>query len=234
MTPASVGPGQTATFQFTLQAPILEQPQAYLEHLALYNTSTGRFGPADNEVRLSVTVAPPSDANIVVESRTPTGSNTPAPSYSEPAGALSATTSKSVIPAGQGPGLVGSGSRFGNTIGRKGRFQPNLPLPGLYNVYVTLGAGTNNNALTSWTITGGPAPVSGEIRLTFTDNTLVNRWKLLASNVPLPAGTGSAIEFTNLDGNDATGKRFVMDAVRFERVGSIPGTTTSQEGWLLQ
>lgn len=229
MTPASVGPGQTATFTFTLQAPEVTQATAYREHFALYDSVEGRFGPADNELRLTLTVSPPVGAEVVVESRLPTGALTPGPSYTEPAGALADTSSKSVISSG--PVLVGVGARYTATIGRKGRFQPELPAAGLYNVYVTLGSGSNNNANADWVLTAPDVQRTGSVNLTVSDSTLVNRWKLLASEVPLPAGSATAIEFTNLDGNAASGKRFVMDSVRFERTADLPTTIT---GWVAE
>ncbi len=220
MSPASVATGQVATFTFTLQAPSVVSTTYFEENFALYESGS-RFGPADNAAGLSIFVEPPVGSNVIVESRRPNGDVTPSTqetgtssTYSEPAGALSSTTSKSVIPVGQ-PQLVGVGARFTSNanIGRKGRFTPYLPEDGLYDVYVTVGATSNNDANATWVVNDGTATAAtGNVHLYYQDSTVADAWKLLASDVQLPQGHNAWIEFTNAGGNN----RFVMDAVRFE------------------
>lgn len=236
MSPASVATGQTATFTFAIQAPDVSVPTSYLETFALYQTGVGRFGPADNEARLSLFVELPIGSNIVVESRRPDGTLTPSTpltssTYLEtPVGGLADTSSKSVIPASPGPIVVGSGARYtSNSVanqGKKARFRPLLANPGLYSVYVTVGAGSNNDCNAGWEIklaSDNSTLGSGTVRLAFDDTTVANNWKLLASNVSLPAGSDGYIEFTNNGGAN----RFVMDAVRFELTAPTGSTVTT-------
>ncbi len=233
MSPASVATGESATFSFLLEAPDVESTTFFEENFALYRAGT-RFGPADNEAGLDIFVEPPVGSNVIVESRrangdlTPSSPETPTSStYSEPAGSLSNTTSKSVIPPGQ-PQLVGVGARFttNSNVGRKGRFTPYLPVDGLYNVYVTVGATSNNDANASWVINDGVSNVgTGTVHLFYQDTTVANAWKLLAGDVSLNAGRNAFVELTNDGGNN----RFVMDAVRFE----LTATNSHAESWEL-
>ncbi len=154
-------------------------------------------------------------ADVIVESRLSNGNVTPSPTYVE-SGGMFPTTSKS-----SAPGLTGSGARYGTTINQTATFRPNLPVPGGYNIYVTMGPGNNNDALTEYTITGSGPLITGQKRLVFTDANLVNQWALLSANVQFAAGTNGTLRFKNLDGNGSSpGNRFVMDAVRFELVSS--------------
>ncbi len=166
-------------------------------------------GPATQVGPVSV-----SSADVIVESRRANDTVTPAPTYVESGGSMLRTSSKS-----SAPGLVGVGAQFGTTINQTATYRPNLPVAGGYNVYVTMGGTSNNNALVQYTITGTGTPETGQKRLVYTDAALANQWLLLESDVQFAAGTAGTISFKNLDGNSGS-KRFVMDAVRFELVSS--------------
>jgi hypothetical protein len=207
----SVLPGQTGYFPVRILAPDVTKPTSYVESFGLRTAQGVFFGPEQN--RVHVTVMPKTDAEVVVESTLPNGQvNTFA--YSE-SPALSNTTSKSSV---SNPPVHGMGARFNAAVGSTATFTPDIPSAGSYNVFVTMGAGSNNNALTNYTIMRPQGNITGSVRLTYTDPALVNQWKLLESGVELQAGTGNSIRFTNVDGNNASGRRFVMDAVRFSRL----------------
>jgi hypothetical protein len=179
------------------------------------------------------------DANeIIIESRVATmagAGNGPSPSYSE-SGTFSNSASKSAA-----AGEVGAGSRYSTTVNNTATFSPGISKPGFYSIYVTLdGRDTspNNNAHASYTINHNGAPISSTVYLstdTATGGTagLEDNWLLLASNVLFAEGQSGAaggITFTNTDGNAASGKRFVMDAVRFVWTGP---DNTAVAGWEL-
>jgi uncharacterized lipoprotein YddW (UPF0748 family) len=162
-----------------------------------------------------VTVA---GSTVIIESRQPNGAVSPPSVYTESIG-MADTSSKSTA-----PGLTAlpptSGARYSTNVGMVATFRPNLPLAGSYNVYVTMGAGSNNNATAKYTITGSGPAVTGNVELRNSNAALVNKWYLLASNVNFDAGTGGTVAFQNLTGNAGVGSRFVMDAVKFELTSS--------------
>lgn len=213
----TVPPGGKGTFTFSLQVPEVSEPLAVEESFVLVDPSGRPFGPHQN--RLSLTVLPPPDpTDIVVESRRPGasgGGKTDPPSYEE-SGRFADTVSKS---RADGPAMIGAGARFSTEPGATAAFRPEITVAGEYNVHVTLGTGTNNHAKAAFTIINAGDDIDGSVHLTHTDRDgLVNRWKLLAPGVPLEAGREGGILFRNIDGGQAVGGRFVMDAVRFELV----------------
>ena len=156
--------------------------------------------------------------DIYVESRQSGGTLTSSPTYAESA-AFTDTTAKSTLSE-----LSGTGGRFATVVGRTATFKPNLTQAGNYNVYVTLSSGSNNNAHATYTLTNNGADRTGSVFLTTLTGSpagLVNGWYQLESNVPMPAGQTKGITFTNVDGNNSVGARFVMDAVRFEFVSFL-------------
>lgn len=219
---ASVAPGATGTFTFVLKAPAVVAAQVVEESYSLVTNTGTHFGPWQNRV-YAVVSAPATAGEIVVESRDVGGTVTASPAYAE-TGSFGSTTSKSTV---TGPGLSGAGSRYNNGVGATGTFRPTIVTAGNYNVYVTLGSGTNNNANASWVLTNAGANVTGTVSLSYTNTNLVNKWLLLASNVPMNAGSTAGITFTNVDGNNSIGARFVMDAVRFS------GPTTQVDDWMI-
>lgn len=222
---ASVAPGGTGSFTFQITAPTTSSVLNLVESFGLVTSGNVFFGPEQN--RLYVTVVPASLAGeVVVESRQSdvAGTLTPSPTYVE-SGSFSNTTSKSSVPV---PDAIGTGARFSTTVGNSATFRPDIPTAGTYDVFVTIGTGSNNNANASFVIDSTGADVTGSVALSFTDPTVVNQWKQIADDVHFAAGTGGIITFTNVDGNNATGARFVMDAVRFSLATPDP---TGVEGW---
>lgn len=169
-----------------------------------------------NNKGASVVIGPValSSATVNVESRQPNGNITPTPTYTEST-AMLPTSSKSTA-----DGLQASGARYSTNVNMIATYRPNLPISGKYNIYVTMGSGTNNNSDAKFTITGTGTPVTGNVALRSSNTALVNQWYLLASDVNFSAGTAGTIAFQNLNGNASTGARFVMDAVKFELVKS--------------
>ena len=206
---ASVPPGGTGSFTFILKAPAVASSQVIEESFALVDGSGNFFGPWQNRVYAVVT-STLAAGEIVVESRDAAGNVTASPAYSE-SGSFANTSSVSTA---SNPGLSAPGGRYNTTIGSTATFHPTIVTAGNYNVYVTLGSGTNNNCVANFSIANAGAPVTGSANLAYTNGAVVNQWLLLASNVPMAAGTSGGITFTNTNGNAST-NRFVMNAVRF-------------------
>jgi len=248
-TPAPAEDGEVPTRYLVYRSTSASVPAYYATQLAITQTISGNSytdGPFAvggtyyyrvvavddyNNKSTSVVIGPytvTAAPSAIVESRTSGGGLTPSPTYVESAGAMADTTSKSGA-----PGVTAPGSRYGTTVNQTATFRPNLPSAGGYDVFVTLddaSSGSNNNALTGFTITGSGSPVTGQVRLVGTDGSLANTWKLLASDVPFAAGTAGTISFKNLDGDGGgalTGNRFVMDAVKFQL------SSTSVDDWQL-
>jgi hypothetical protein len=168
--------------------------------------------------------------DVIVESRqigtlasTP---NTPSPTFSI-TGTYSDTASKSTA-----PGLLASRSLFNTVPGSTATFAPAFANTGRYNVYITIagGAGNSNNfADANFTIHHAEGSTSGSVALKWNDSTISNTWKLIGSDLKFfagPAGSSNArIVLTNVNGNNASGARFVVDAVRFEYV-DVPVTVS--------
>jgi hypothetical protein len=188
-------------------------PTTFLESFGLRTSEGAFFGPEQN--RMYLTVEPKSDAEVVVESRLSNGAlNTTG--YGE-SPEMANTTSKSTV---TDPALQGSGARYTSVLNTTATFTPDINLSGSYNIYVTMGAGSNNNAVASYTISRPAGNITGNVNLVYTDTTLVNQWKLLQTGVLLPAGKQTSITFSNTNGDNFTGARFVMDAVRFSRLAN--------------
>jgi hypothetical protein len=242
--PAAAGDGDTAVRYLIYRGTSAGVKMYYANQLAKTSTITGNSytdigAPAgtlyykivavddyNNKTAVEVGPVTVNGLDIYVESRQSAanaGALTPSPAYSEAGGgALADTTSKSTA-----TGLVGAGSRYTGTVGRTATFKPNITTAGTYNVYVTLGSGSNNNAHASYTLTNSGTDRTGTVYLSTSGGPsgLVNGWYLLESNVTMPTGQTKGITLTNVDGNNTVGFRFVMDAVRFELVSataSIP------------
>lgn len=214
----AVPPGSEGTFTFTLRAPSVEEAVALEESVALAGADGVPFGPHQNRVSLTV-LPPPNPRDFVVESRAAAsqgGGVTARPAYEE-SGAFADTVSKS---RADSPALMGAGARFSTSIGSTATFRPEFEEAGQYNVYLTMGAGSNNNARAGFTIAGTGGEVTGTISLSHSGSeALVDGWKLIASGVRFDAGGGHSVMFTNIDGDNGRGRRFVMDAVRFQWTG---------------
>jgi uncharacterized lipoprotein YddW (UPF0748 family) len=236
--PAAASDGDTAVRYLVYRSASSPVKEYYSNQLAVTSTITGNsytdagapqgslyykivaVDDFNNKTAVQVGPVTVTGLDVYVESRTNSGGLTPTPSYAENA-AFSDTTSKSTV---NSPGtLSGSGARYTATVGRTATFTPFISQPGNYNIYVTLGSGSNNNAHANYVATNSAADRLGSVYLTTgagAPANLVNGWCLLESNVPMPAGQTKGITFTNVDGNAAIGARFVMDAVRYEFVSA--------------
>lgn len=171
-------------------------------------------GPDSNEANATVLVV----AGLIIESRLPDGSVTPAPAYQENGTTWAVTTAKSVASGvtGQGGRWTGTGSQGAYAI-----FTPTIVTAGDYNVYVTLPNATKgpNNASPGagfLVVHNGP-DISGTLDLSRTNTALTDKWYLLASKVRFAVGTAGSVRITNNNPASAdSGQRFDMDAVKFE------------------
>jgi hypothetical protein len=194
-------------------------------------TVTDNAGSTATTTLVAEVVSAALPPEIIVESRTSSGTKTPAPGYQE-SGTFADTTSKSGA-----PGTVASGARYSTQVGAQASFQPAIPVAGFYDIYVTLDdryTGPNNDAHAAFTIVHDGPNVVGQVYLHPYTPGLRNQWLKIASNVLFQAGaagTVGGVTLQNLDG-DGTGpnpqNRFCADAVKFVYVGAAP---TSVDGW---
>ena len=165
-------------------------------------------------------VSTPLPIEIIVESRTSTGSAPSDGTYSESnPGLFTNSTTKSGAPK-----TIGLGARYSDVVGASASFRPAISVAGLYDVYITVddrNASSRIDAHASWTITNSGSPVTGNTYLHHYTPGLPNKWLKIASNVSMPvqaAGGAAGITLVNLDADDSGGNpqdRFMMDAVKF-------------------
>ncbi len=174
-------------------------------------------------------IAPP---DIILESRTPAGAVTPPPAYKEfitTSGTWANTTAKS-----QAPGLQAPGSRFTSTgsLGAYAVWRPNIITPGLYDVYITLAnptRGPNNHSPgAGFVVQHLQGTTSGTFDLSKNNPAITDTWMLLASDIPLGAGTNGSLTIINNNPNSSSTQRFCMDAVKFV----FKGFAASGSGWV--
>jgi len=149
---------------------------------------------------------------------------TPAPTYEDNfTGTQNTSTKSTAVPSA----IRGDGSRFTGTVGQTATFRPNITQSGYYNIYITAGLpGDNVEATASYVATNQSSDRTGSVviktKVASPTPGLTNAWLLLQSNVPMPLGQAKGITFTNVNGNNSTGFRFVMDAVRYELITPDP------------
>ncbi|MCC6547773.1 family 10 glycosylhydrolase [Candidatus Sumerlaeota bacterium] len=94
---------------------------------------------------------------------------------------------------------------------------PTIPAAGNYNIYVTTPNAASVNAPNSaYTIVNAGAPINGAFNLTSANTG--NAWTLLASSVPMAAGTGNSVTFSEVAGQP---DRFYADAMRFVPIRTV-------------
>ena len=144
--------------------------------------------------------------------------------YTELAGTWADTTSASSATGAY------AGSRYTASVTASAKFTPNLTAASLYNVYVTLGSGSNNNSPgAGWALTvNGSTVASGTVNLTSSNTDIVNKWYKLTT-VSMPAGSNTTITFTNNNASSSGTQRFVMSGVKFEPTGSTPVSISTFE-----
>lgn len=188
----------------------------------------------NNKTAVQVGPTVVSGLDIYIESRLSVANGsgtTAAPAYVETStftgGSAGNTTAKS-----SASGLVGAGSRVSIVPGQTAAFKPNITQAGAYNVYITLddnATNSNADANANYVVTNTGADRTGSVYLdpVLGPSDMINDWHLLEADVLLPLGQTKGITLTNVDGNNNTGKRFVIDAVRFE----LETITTSVDDW---
>lgn len=213
MTPATVGPGETATFTFILQAPELATSAVYDEHFMLTRTGVGRFGPADSEAWMRIGVQAPvlPGEDFIVESRVG-GLN--AGWYSDSGMADTATNCTA-------PGCTpGIGMRWGSTYrsvagNKHATVAPDFPEDAFYNVYVAWGAGSNRRDRVTYHVNQ-----PGQTTTFLIDQTATaNEWVRLGT-APwfFEKGYSGSVVMTN-ENIDESGSMYA-GAVKFEYVPS--------------
>lgn len=232
MTPATVATGATATFSFTIEAPQVPTTTSFLEHFALYQSGVGRFGPADNEIRLSISVedtfipGEPDDV-IVVATADPTGTNSAW--FTPTVGGWSTTTSSVTA-----PGCAGSGTRWASTYrsvagAKAGEFAPAIPARGNWRVLAAwANQGLRHNPIT-YTITHGVPPTTSTVVLV--DQTqAANTWHELGVFEFPAAAAGSAGKVTISNANIDVSGNMNGGAIKWE---FVEPTGDNSDAWMI-
>ncbi len=222
MTPSSVAPGQTATFKLNLKAPVVAANRSYEENFALWNSSTGYFGPADGELKVQTTVrpaitgAPP----LLVVQGTSDGPNNQW--YLE---GLGNWGNSSV--GFSAPGVANSGTQryvSATVTGQHADFRPIFEVRGVYRVDVAFPASSSNINPVHYTVNH----LNGSQTATVNQNNsdLANKWQLLGE---FPFGTDSianlGVHSVRVSNNTSTGNRFYSGAIRLDYVGPLADVT---------
>jgi Phosphodiester glycosidase len=209
MTPATVAPGESATFSFELQAPQVSTTTVYDEHFMLTQTGIGRFGPADSEAWMRIAVQPPVSAEetFIVESR-PGGQNN---AWYSDIGMVNAGANCTA------PDCTGNiGTRYGSTYRSVAGFKsatvaPDFPAAGDYRVYVAWGSSSNRRSPITYHVNSATGTDTFQI-----DQTAVaNVWVQLGTEAfHFEEGLGGTVVMTNED-IDVSGS-MCAGAVKFE------------------
>ena len=209
MSPSTVGPGESAVFDFVLTAPEVSRTTVYDEHFMLIRAGSGRFGPSDSEAWMRLVVQPPlaPGETFLVESRIG-GHNSAWYSDSGMANSSASCTA---------PGCTaGIGGRYGSTYRsvaglKRATVAPDFPEAGLYKVYVAWGAGNSRRT----PITYHVAHARGADTFHVDQTAVANTWVQLGTAAFLfEPGRGGRVEMTNED-IDISGSMFA-GAVKFE------------------
>ncbi|MBN1475828.1 phosphodiester glycosidase family protein [Candidatus Sumerlaeota bacterium] len=209
MSPASVAPGETATFTFALQAPTLSATAVYDEHFMLTQAGIGRIGPADSEAWMRVTVQTPVSPGetFIVESRSGGQNNG---WYSDSGMADSGANCIA-------PGCTGDiGMRYGSTYrsvagAKSATVAPDFPEAADYRVYVAWGSGSSRRSPITYHVNHSGGTDTFQI-----DQTAVaNVWVPLGTEAyHFDAGLSGSVVMTNED-IDVSGSMYA-GAVMFE------------------
>lgn len=212
MTPAIVAPGQTATFTFTLQAPVLPHSAVFNEHFMLRKTGVGRIGPADSEAWMRVTVQLDVNANtdFVVEAR-PGGQNWTW--YSDSGMADSSVN-------GSAPGLTaGIGSRWGSTYrtvagAKVATVAPEFPQDDFYRVYASWPNGSSRRNPITYHVDHPSGSSSYQVNQ---ETESPNAWRQLGT-APFffEGGRSGTVRMTNENINES-GSMYIS-GIKFEHV----------------
>ena len=220
MTPATVAPGQIATFNLTLTPPTVASNVFYEENFALSHTTNGYFGPADNAMRVRVTVRPPLGGAppLLIVQGTPTGPNNPW--LVEPAGQW-ANSAVSFTAAG----VDNSGSQRytgASTLGKYADFKPIFDVAGIYRVDAAYPASTNNLTSVQYKVNH----LNGSNTVSLNQLTGANTWQTLGQySFDIGSSGGVGVHSVRIINETTTGNRFYSGALRFDYISPLSTVT---------
>ena len=211
MTPASVAPGGTATFQFTITAPDVASSAIFEENFQLEKVGSGRFGPANNEARFKVVVYPTDTSgatNFIVEPRVGGQNFT---WYTD--SGMADTSANCTAPGATGTIGMRYGSTYRSVAGSKyALWSPQFPKAGNYHVYVAWGAGASRKETITYKVTHSGGTDVFTVDQTSTSNT----WVQLGTEFAFAAGASGSVRMTN-EAIDVSGSMYA-GPVKFEYV----------------
>lgn len=216
MNPATVPSGGQTTVTMSLAAPMVTTDTQYRENFALWHATEGYFGPADNELRFTVTTRPGEVRRFIIQGGAG-GINQQW--YSEP----TAGWSNSSV-AFTAPDVNNSGTeRFcsATTANRSARFSPEFDVPGIWRVSAAFPPSSNSIAAV-YTVNHNAGVHTQTINQSSGAN-LANRWNVLGefefgASATMTVGNGAT-----------TGNRFYSGALLFEFVGE-----TKTSAWVVE
>jgi hypothetical protein len=234
LSPTSVAPGQNATFTLTLTPPSVANDQLRTENFALVHTTNGRFGPADNEMRLRTTVRPPlagAPSAMIIQGK-PTGPNNQW--YFEEVGNWANSTVS--FDAALGVDTTGGVQRYvsATSTNRRVSFKPVFEVAGIYSVEAAFPHSSNN--ITAVTYTVFDANGSQSFVLNQNNAAIANSWQMLGEfefgtgTVTTKAGEKAVhgVHHVDVSNLGVTGNRFYSGAIRVDFVAYLPGV----EAWM--
>jgi Phosphodiester glycosidase len=225
MSPATVGPGQTATFSFVLQAPVLVSNAVYHEHFMLTRTGVGRIGPADSEAWMKISVQLPVMAGqtFIVESRSG-GQNS---AWYTDSGMADVGTDCTATSCTSGIGMR-YGSTFRSVAGfKKATVAPEFPQGAFYNVYVAWGNGSSRRNPITYHVVRPGTTTTVQLDQTAT----ADEWiQIGTAPFYFDGGYSGSVLMTN-ENIDVSGNMFA-GAVKFEYVPAAPPDKIYQVGYL--
>ncbi|PKO19648.1 hypothetical protein CVU37_02885 [candidate division BRC1 bacterium HGW-BRC1-1] len=211
MTPASVAPNGTATFQFTVTAPEVALSAIYEENFQLEKVGVGRFGPANNEARFKVVVYPTDTSgatNFLIEPRVG-GQNFTL--YTD--SGMADTAANCTAPGATGTIGMRYGSTYVSVAGSKyALWSPTFPQAGNYRVYVAWGSGSNRRTPITYHVTHAGGIDTFQLDQSSTSNV----WMQLGTEFAFAAGASGSVRMTNED-IDLSGSMYA-GPVKFEFV----------------
>lgn len=172
MDPATVAPGQTATFTLNLIAPEVSENTMYREEFALWHDTEEFFGPADNAIRMDVLVRPEipgAPDTFIVQGLG--GPNNQWYHSLPNGGAFDSTVSFTA------DGVLNSGTQrlyFASQPNRGAEFRPIFDIPGIYKIEVAFPY--SGTSLSNVTYTVEHADGTFTTTLNQQDNDLANEW----------------------------------------------------------
>ena len=224
--PSTVATGQTTTLTIALTGPVVAGDTAYMEHFALWHSTNGWFGPADNNIRVSVTARPPlagAPPPFIVQ-----GSGGPNNAwYSESGG-----WAPSSVPFSAAGVTNGGSQRYcsAGTANRFATFAPIFDVSGVYTVQVAYPYSSNNITNVTYTVNhrNGASTSSQNQNVSGNGNT----WQTLGNFEFEASPAKGAVTQNVVVGNGAvTGNRFYSGAVRMEYIAPLPGSSVPEWQW---